>query len=501
MKWFTILLAVMVVSLTCGVAQAAPSVKRNNNSFAIVEGVNDEILAQIKAEMGEVDQKKLGFALKTITDADLAKLCAAYPGMDGLTIEASKELTSIAPVAGLKGLRGIKLSGNNKVADFTPLAGLTEMLVLDLAAEEMGPDLKWMSGMTKLTRIGIRAGGNLTSLEGIPSFPTMKEVTINSGNFADLGPLVTALPGLEKVNLQHNTIADLTPLASLANMTKLDLYGAKVKDFSPLAGAAKLRELNYYSTRDSDYSTLGKLTQVENLQGGLTRPPLADISWVANLPNLKTFRMFAEVVKDYSPLSKAKVEHLTIWNMQEPVDLNGLAGAVSLTYLRLWGINKEVSNFGGLAGLVNLKELIIDDVNQKNGTVDLAFAKSLTKVETLTLAGGNFLNTNGLEGLGKLTKLTCSKINKVGDKPFDFGFLAKIPELTSISIEDGNVANLEAIAACEKLRSVTLRKVPGVTSLAALKKLPNLTSLTVSKDAFPEAELSGFGEKVKVSQR
>ncbi|MCL2123815.1 MAG: hypothetical protein FWH34_06950, partial [Desulfovibrionaceae bacterium] len=377
-----------------------------------------------------------------------AKLCAAYPNMVSVSILPSAGVTSLAPLAGLKGLQSIKLHGGAKVTDLTPLAGLTEMQVLDLDGREFAtPDLKWMSGMTKLTKISIKGNDDkrpLSSLEGIPSLPGLKEIWIQSAAPADLTPLVKALPALEKVTLWWCTIQDLTPLTQLANLKDLNLYGSTVKDFSPLAGCPKLQTLIYYATKDSDYSTLGKLTQVRELKSGLTK--LNDISWVANLPNLRKFDVFSEFVKDYAPLGKTKVEQLTIWNMKEPVDLAQLSGAVSLTYLRV--ADTKAGGFSGVASLVHLQTL------------------ELTKLQDLNLA-----------------------------------FLSKLAALTKLNLSESKVSNFEAIAQCAKLETVDLSKTTGVTSLAALKGLPNLKSITVPKGAFPEAELSGFGAKVKIDQR
>ena len=71
-------------------------------------------------------------------------------------------------------------------------------------------------------------------------------------------------------------------------------YGATVADFSPLAQSPKLKRLNYYAVKSDNFASLGALKQVSELDGGLTK--LADISWVAGLPNLKTFDVFAEHV-------------------------------------------------------------------------------------------------------------------------------------------------------------------------------------------------------------
>ena len=451
MKWWKILSAAAVFSLATSAAFAAPSVKLSRDTFDIAEAVNDEILAQVKADVDKVDQAKLGFKLSKIKDEDLARLCEAYPNIVNLQISGDG-VTSLAPVAGLKGLQGLNLSGT-MVVDLLPLAGLTEMRSLDLSAKFTTPDLKWMSGMTKLTKVSIKGGDSrlLTSLEGIPPLPGLKEFYLQNAAPVDLSPMVNSLPALEKLTLFWCTLQDLTPLTKLENLNDLNLYGSTVKDFSPLAGCPKLAKLMYYATKDSDYSTLGKLTQVRELKGGLTE--LNDISWVENLPNLRKFDVFSEKITDYSPLAKARVEDFQIWNMSAPADLKTLSGAVSLKKLRLLSC-KRLSGFEGLGSLVNLEDLTLQGMNAKDGSpVDMAFAKSLVNLKNL--------------------------------------------EITS-----SEISNFDAVAGCAKLEDVSIdAKTTGITSLAALKKLPNLRRVTVSKGLFPDAELAGFDAKVKINQR
>jgi Leucine-rich repeat (LRR) protein len=243
-KIILVVLAALILSAFTVAAYAAPSMKRDKDTFEINEGVSDEILSQVKAEMGQVDQSKLRFILKKITNEDLAKLCAAFPDTVIISIQNSMNLSSLAPVAGLKGLQNMQLMAN-RVKDAAPLAGLTEMRRLDLIFNTFpGPDLKWMSGMTKLTNIKI--GANLkgaSSLEGIPSLPGLREIEISNAEIADLTPLVEALPALRKINFQAGTIHDLTPLTKLANLEELDLRRVEVKDLSPLAGCPKLKKV------------------------------------------------------------------------------------------------------------------------------------------------------------------------------------------------------------------------------------------------------------------
>ena len=454
------------ISLCAGLAHAAPSVKISDRKdrITIDEAVTDEILAEIKKGVGEA--KNLVFVLQKIgSNADLAKICEAFPDMKELSIDGPKELTSIAPVANLKGLTRFYLSGGT-VADFSPLRDLTTLTSLDIRGNTvqngmMAPDLKWMSKLTNLTRLEIGTPSDrgaprpLVSFEGIPSAQRLTAAKFSGGAPADLTPL-QALSKLTSLDLTNIILPDLTPLTKLTELKELSLYGSEVKDFSPLAALPKLQKLTYYAVGtftdiQPDWNTLGKLTQVQELKGGLTK--LADISWVVNLQNLKKFDVFSESVMDYTPLAKTKVEDFTIWKMKTSTDLKQLSGAASLKRLKLWSV-KNASGFEGLASLINLEALTLQGMNAKDGTpVNMAFAKSLANLKELEL-------------------------------------------------NDSEISNFDAVASCAKLEKVAIdKKTTGIASLAVLKKLPNLRQVTVGKGMFPDTELAGFNEKVKISQR
>lgn len=451
----SILFSLCAMGLMASPLLAAPQAELDGSCFSISEGVDDSVLSQIKADMGKVeDASQLAFALSEVKNEDLAKLCKAFPDMYGLSIEDSEELTSIAPVAGLKKLKRFSLSLDG-VADFSPLAGLASLEEIDIACQAIS-DLKWMKGLVKLESIKIDGASDdaaekkVASFEGLPSLPNLDEVQLSGCAPADLTPLAAAFPGLVKLDLSNCVIKDLSPLAKLSKLEDLSLYGVHVKDFSPLAGCPALETLNYYATKGADYSTLGKLTQVKELNGGLTE--LADISWMAGMKNLRSFDLFSEKVADYSPMASSGVEQLQIWKMSVPQDLTSLGSVKTLTDLKLW------------------------DLNGMKGAAALA-------------------------SLPRLAKLTLDGVNAESGDPVDLSFLGKLSSLKELVINGSKVANFDAVAGCKALEKVEIRKNEGIASLAGLKKLPKLKSLTVSKDAFPAAELQGFDPRVKISQR
>ena len=456
-KWMLMGMCCLIATgLFASAAFAAPSVKVADGRVTIQEAVTDEIVAEAKKGLGDSKNIDISFS-KFGTNEDLAKICAAFPNMKGLTIDGPKDLTDITPLANMKDLASLIIRGGN-VANFGPLSELTGLSHLRISStgQENGmlsPDLKWMSKLSNLSTLEIGAPrelGTLVSFEGIPAAPKLSSAAFKGGKPADLTPL-QALSKLKSLDLTGSTIADLTPLTGIPLLEKLSLYGVDVRDFSPLAGCKALKELVYYATKDSDYSTLGKVTQVQLLQGGLTK--LDDIAWIVNLGKLKKYSLFAEPVADYSPLAKTPVEDLQIWKMNIPAKLDQLSGVVTVKKLKLWDLKVEGS-FDGLGTLVNVEELILDGMNAKDGSpADLAFVKSFAKLKVLT-------------------------INK------------------------SEISNFDAVANCAALEKVVLYQPTGIESLAALKGLPNLKELQVPKDKFPADQLTGFANpNIKIAQR
>ena len=496
MSMKSILCALLAVGLSVSAAYAEPSVKRSGSSITVNESLTDDGISQVKELAGQI--KTPTFKLQNIKDADLVKFCQAFPNVASLYIKAKEgELASIAPVAGLKNLTSFEMEAES-VKDLSPLAGLTKLTELDVTCPNMGPDLKWMSGMTSLTKVAIFGGSFLTSLEGFPALQGNPRISIGGAAIADLSPIQN-LPS-SRFELLECTIQDLSPLAKMPKLTDLSLYGSSVKDFSPLANCAKLKSLTYYAVKDADFSTLKALKQVTELKGGLT--DLDNISFVSELPALRTFEVFAEYVTDYSPLGSSTVEKLQIWSMNAPCDLSGVGKAKTLKELKLWSVD-DATNSAALAGLTELEKFTItSNYNENSGQpFDMASAKGWGKLKEMSITDAKVINTkDNMGALTSLQRLTLNEVNKEGE-PFSLAGLTKLANLESVSINKSQVTDFEGLSGCTGLVYIEMKNTKGVTSLAPLKALPNLKRIVVSKGAFPDSELSGFAETVKIEQR
>ena len=486
-----------IALLAPGVLSAAPTAKLSGDGFTIKEGVTYEILAQINAEKGKIKSGHLAFRLEAVNNEDLKKLCSAFPGMTGLVIQKSKEVTTLAPIAELKELRLFQIENiaATDVADHLPAS--PEMLTLRIETAFKAPDLKWISAMTKLTSLTVnnRTGGELRSLEGLPSLPGITSTVFSGEGMkpADLTPLAASMPNLKTLKMTGATLPDLTPLGTLANLEVLDFYGVTVKDFSPLAACPKLKQLTYYAVKDANFSSLGALTQIQELKGGLTK--LVDISWVENLPNLKKFDVFAEYVTDYRPLTKTNIEEFQIWNMRSPVGDMGFLGEIkSLKKLTIWNMD-DVTNVAPLAALSELKELHLKDLNVKSGeAVDISFIAELPALTKLEISKSKIAKFDTLASTKALEQIRLAEIDTI-----DCTVLGKMPALKTLELYKIEAANLEGLAASATLEGITLRDPINMPSLAPLTKIPNLKRVSGVKGKFPEDQLTAFPQTVKVN--
>ena len=380
------ILCCLLLSLGAVMAHAAPSVKISGTKVVVPEGVTDAIMEEIKKGVGEA--KDLEFDLRNIdSNEDLAKICAAYPGMKTLTVFGRQNLTSVAPVAALKQLQTLDLSASS-AADFSPLSSLTGLTSLKVSSAIMGPDLTWMSGLTKLEKLDVRGGKNLVSFAGVPAAPQLRQAVFSNTFAADLTPL-KAFSGLKSLDLRVSAVTDLAPLGDLASLESLNLEEAKVKDLSPLAKCAALRTLFISKMKNLDHSSLGKVTQLTTLFS--RQNSMQDISWLARLSNLQTLSLNRENITDYNPLAKLTPEYLVLADMNsEAVDLGFLSGMTSLKRLSLKDL-KNVSSLASLQNLTALTSLELVKLECKDGeAIPLEQIKKFQKLVGLTLPKGMF---------------------------------------------------------------------------------------------------------------
>jgi len=128
--------------------------------------------------------------------------------------------------------------------------------------------------MAGLTSLSLPSVWDITDLSGIEYCTNLTSLTLGASQI-DLSPLASLI-NLTWLDLHNNQISDVSPLASLTNLAVLNLWGNRISDISPLASLTSLVGLNLRNNEISDLSPLVSLTNLTWLI--LTWNQISDIS-------------------------------------------------------------------------------------------------------------------------------------------------------------------------------------------------------------------------------
>lgn len=341
-------------------------------------------------------------------------------------------------------------------------------------------------------------GKGITDLKGLEFAENLGDLHLgDEGNaIINLRPLAT-LTNLTYLNMGGNQVTDLRPLANLTHLTGLSLWNNRVNDISPLASLTTLTYLNLADNYVDDLRPLANLVNLEKLD--LFDNDLQNVAPLADLRNLKHLILTENHIRDFSPLTG--LTHLQIlWIKGNPIkDLRPLS-ELHLTDLKYDGVANHASQaqpseawmpdpvlravirgeLGLLPEIPLTKEemLRLDslDVHGK-GVFDitgLAFATNLRELH---------LGRNPITDLRPLANLTKLKNLHIGDislpmANFDLHPLTNLTNLERLILHRSGVLDLTPLSGLTKLRTLSIEGNP-ITDLRPLYRL-NLRELDAS---------------------
>ncbi len=170
------------------------------------------------------------------------------------------------------------------------LRGITDLSGLEYCTSLTELNLSWrneLGGTEGLAYVNDDTGRNIVhDIDDISLLASLTDLTsldLSGNDISDISPLAS-LTDLTVLDLSWNDIDDISPLASLTNLTVLNLSGNDISDISPLASLTDLTELNLSGNAMSDISPLASLTNLTVLD--LDWNDIDDISVLTNLTNL-----------------------------------------------------------------------------------------------------------------------------------------------------------------------------------------------------------------------
>ena len=292
-----------------------------------------------------------------------------------------------------------------------------------------------------------------STLRPLALFPEMRDLALEGESLPDLLPLA-CMTKLTSLSFRYAKLSSLAPIGALPQVETINLYGATLDDFSPLAGMPRLRKVDFYATRvpKEKYGTLAALRQVEVFEAGLTA--MDSVEWARGMTQMKELYLFAEKYADLSAVST-------------------------------------------LSGLRRFKGWDLKDGRQGRAIGDLKFLSGIPRLEQLELPGSDYTGLEVIRGSSSIVKLDLSG----AVRPVDAAIIATLPNLKDLNLNRSAVINFGALAGHAKLERLQVSKTTGIESLAPLAANTSLCSLTVSKDAFPAAELLSVTNSIRSVNR
>lgn len=202
----------------------------------------------------------------------------------------------------------------------------------EILCEKPFLDLQWFCNLEKVSlyHCGVQ------SLVGVEALTALKTLWVSGNHITDITPL-SSLTGLVSFHCLGNDIDDYMPVSGLVHLEDLEIGNvseAKV-DITFVANMTNLKTLFARDCGISDISALGGLAQLEELSLGYNR--ISDISPLKNLQNLTKVYLNNNRIDDISPLeNKQKLTSLELENNRIS-DIAPLYGLHALKHIELKG--------------------------------------------------------------------------------------------------------------------------------------------------------------------
>ena len=251
--------------------------------------------------------------------------------------------------------------------------------------------------------------------------PSGKQLNLAGKDITDLSGLeLFADKGIEWIYLDWNNISDMSVLGSFSTLTKISASGNQVSDISFLNTLNNLQNINFSNNNISNIDVISNLTNIKYLY--LDNNQIQNISALSNLNNLREISIAGNQITDAGIITKLPfIENIDISRNNissianfsnnttiEKINLNynqlvSLQGIENITNLEILSAsNNRITDISYLANLSKLYNLNLN----KNEITDISVFTNNSVIEYLYLDANHILNTDPLENMNNLKKVT-----------------------------------------------------------------------------------------------
>ena len=241
-----------------------------------------------------------------------------------------------------------------------------------------GKDITDLSGLELFADKGIEwiylDWNNISDMSVLGKFSTLTKISASGNQVRDISFLNT-LNNLQNINFSNN-ISNINVLNNLTNIKYLYLDNNQIQDITPIGDLSNLVELSIAGNQITNIDILTRLTAIEDIDASRN-----SITSIANFNNNTT------------------IEKLNL-NYNQLQSLNGINQTTNLEILS--ASNNRITDISYLANLSKLYNLNLN----KNEITDISVFTNNSVIEYLYLDANHILNTDPLENMNNLKKVT-----------------------------------------------------------------------------------------------
>lgn len=450
-------------------------------------------------------------------------------GFAAIIVEAAGKPVTELTYGDLVGIK--ELSFDNRMINPGGIELLTGLETLSANSCNI-TDISWLAPLTNLTTLKLNSNA-ISDLTPLAKMKKLVTLELEGNDVEDLSPLAKA-PALQQLMIGRNRVSDIQPVGGIASLSHLSAPNnllAALPDFGPgsklvsIDVSFNLLDVTKGSSAKTRIDAIRSKTRVRYvpqcdslIQDGLVEQAIRKVlnkPWSklteADLAELLELDVSNQPVRTLKGLEHATNLRKLFVNHTRVSDISSLSNLANMEELKIG--ETKVTEFEALKKMTRLRVLAVNELNIK----DPAFLGEFTDLTTLTACVCNIKDFGFLARLPNLEVLDISNnpttLEKtpptVDGKPLlnlskmrqliatrvafdDYGFLQNMPDLTELSLTQGNLKDTRLISKALGLVTVCIdgNPITDFSGLAALKKLDRLTaSKTNFSDLAPLSSL------------
>ena len=255
----------------------------------------------------------------------------------------------------------------------------------------------------------------------------------NPADYVEISPDEWEIEHVEAISLHNNFTQD--------DITQ--------DDINRIGQYQHLKRLSIYIRDDElDLSPFSNLTELEAIEIDAFYANEIDVSFLADLTNLKELALYAVEIKDYSFFN-------SMWQLRE-IEMMG---------------NTTMEDLSFFSNMPNLESLYIDSVYD----ADLSCLAKSKNIEEISIGAHQIRNVEALADMSQVEELSLSEYGFYGEErlTFDLHILDAMTRLESLKLMYINVEDISPLADKQSLGHITLVD----TDIEDIEPLKNLNHL------------------------